>query len=70
MSTPTQCWLWYHGIGWGIKERVNKVLHDIVPKISSNVNDDLINDNLPRVVADVVKKEREASKDIVPGLIS
>ncbi|GKA98238.1 hypothetical protein Tco_0826175 [Tanacetum coccineum] len=18
MSTPTQCWLWYHGIGWGI----------------------------------------------------
>ncbi|GKE61711.1 hypothetical protein Tco_1512078, partial [Tanacetum coccineum] len=48
----------------GIKERVNKVLHDIVPKISSNVNDDLINDNLPRVVADVVKKEREASKDI------
>ncbi|GJW98357.1 putative reverse transcriptase domain-containing protein, partial [Tanacetum coccineum] len=54
----------------GIKERVNKVLHDIVPKISSNVNDDLINDNLPRVMADVVKKEREASKDIVPGLIS
>ncbi|GKB07193.1 hypothetical protein Tco_0835477 [Tanacetum coccineum] len=56
--------------GWarpGIKERVNNVLHDIVPKIALNVTDDLINDNLPRVVADVVKKERETSKAIVPG---
>nr|GEV37791.1 hypothetical protein [Tanacetum cinerariifolium] len=54
----------------GIKERVDKVLYDImdkvlydiIPKISLNDTNDLIDDNLPRVVADVVKKEREASK--------
>ncbi|GJX91934.1 hypothetical protein Tco_0345260 [Tanacetum coccineum] len=45
----------------GIKERVDDVLHDIVPKIASNATNDQIEDNLPRIVADAVKKEREAS---------
>ncbi|GJW91558.1 hypothetical protein Tco_0169111, partial [Tanacetum coccineum] len=53
-----------------IKERVDKVLHDIVPKIASNATNDLIADNLPRVIDDAVKKEREASKATIPALIS
>ncbi|GJZ58476.1 hypothetical protein Tco_0613970 [Tanacetum coccineum] len=53
-----------------IEERVDKVLHDIVPKIASNATNDLIADNHPRVVADAVKKEREASKATIPALIS
>ncbi|GJZ75177.1 hypothetical protein Tco_0639642 [Tanacetum coccineum] len=40
-----------------IKERVDKVLHDIVPKIASNATNDLIDDNLPRVVADAMKTD-------------
>nr|GEX13209.1 hypothetical protein [Tanacetum cinerariifolium] len=44
----------------GIKERVDDVLHDIVPKISSYATNDLIDD----------KKEREASQAIVPALVS
>ncbi|GKD70671.1 hypothetical protein Tco_1324761 [Tanacetum coccineum] len=49
--------------------RVDKVLQDIVPKTDSNATNDLIDDNLPRVVANVVKKEREASKATVTALI-
>ncbi|GJZ85694.1 hypothetical protein Tco_0651033 [Tanacetum coccineum] len=41
----------------GIKEKVDEVLHDIVPKIALNSNNDLIDDNLPRIVANAVKKE-------------
>ncbi|GJR12020.1 hypothetical protein Tco_0794672 [Tanacetum coccineum] len=54
----------------GIKERVDDVLHDIVPKIASNATNDLIEDNLPRIIADAVKKEQEASQAIVLALIS
>ncbi|GKD13553.1 hypothetical protein Tco_1197960 [Tanacetum coccineum] len=50
--------------------RVDKVLHDIIPKIALNATNDLIADNLPRVMADAVKKEKEALKAIVPALIS
>ncbi|GJW94111.1 hypothetical protein Tco_0173783 [Tanacetum coccineum] len=53
----------------GIKEKVDKVLHDIVLKIASNATNDLIDDNLPRIVANVVKKEREASQAIVHAMI-
>ncbi|GKE48916.1 hypothetical protein Tco_1480174 [Tanacetum coccineum] len=49
---------------------VDKVLHDIVHKIASNATNDLIDENLPRVVTDGVKNEREASKATVPALIS
>ncbi|GJR19600.1 hypothetical protein Tco_0968127 [Tanacetum coccineum] len=54
----------------GIKERVDDVLHDNVPKIASNATNDQIEDNLPRIIADDVKKEREASQATVPPLIS
>ncbi|GJZ14549.1 hypothetical protein Tco_0550226, partial [Tanacetum coccineum] len=53
-----------------IKERVAKVLLGIVPKIASNATNDLISDNLTRVMADAIKKEREGSKANVPALIS
>ncbi|GKE90144.1 hypothetical protein Tco_1567619, partial [Tanacetum coccineum] len=33
----------------GIKERVNNVLHDIVPKVALNVTDDLINEKLQKL---------------------
>ncbi|GJX95425.1 hypothetical protein Tco_0351223 [Tanacetum coccineum] len=46
----------------GIKEKVDEVLHDIVTKISSNATNNLIDDNLPRIVANVVKKERKLHK--------
>ncbi|GKF99303.1 hypothetical protein Tco_0298086, partial [Tanacetum coccineum] len=45
----------------GIKERVDVVLNDIVPKIILNAINDLIDDNLPRIVADDVKKEQATS---------
>ncbi|GJS77379.1 hypothetical protein Tco_0727260 [Tanacetum coccineum] len=43
-----------------IKERVDGVLNDIVPKIALNATNDLIRDNLPGIVATAVMKEREA----------
>ncbi|GJV50038.1 hypothetical protein Tco_1440250 [Tanacetum coccineum] len=54
----------------GIKEKVDEDLHDIVLKITSNATNDLIEDNLPRIVANAVKKERESSQVVVPTLIS
>nr|GEY50505.1 hypothetical protein [Tanacetum cinerariifolium] len=54
----------------GIKEKVDEVLYDIVPKIPLNATNDLIDDNLPWIVANVVKKEREALQVPVPTLIS
>ncbi|GJV50035.1 hypothetical protein Tco_1440247 [Tanacetum coccineum] len=54
----------------GIKEKLDEDLHDIVLKIVSNATNDLIEDNLPRIVANAVKKERESSQAVVPTLIS
>ncbi|GJW86569.1 hypothetical protein Tco_0161909 [Tanacetum coccineum] len=42
--------------------RVDGVLNDIVPKIASNATNDLINDNLLRIVGSVVQNEKEASQ--------
>ncbi|GJT26951.1 hypothetical protein Tco_0907226 [Tanacetum coccineum] len=54
----------------GIKERVDEVIHDIVPKIASNATNDLIEDNLSRIVANAVKKDRESSQAVIHALIS
>ncbi|GJT87037.1 hypothetical protein Tco_1068754 [Tanacetum coccineum] len=59
----------YSHILVALRRQVDKVLQDIVPKTDSNATNDLIDDNLPRVVANVVKKEREASKATVTALI-
>ncbi|GJZ13391.1 hypothetical protein Tco_0548621 [Tanacetum coccineum] len=57
-------------MAFGIKERVDEVIHDIVPKIASNATNDLIEDNLSRIVANAVKKDRESSQAVIPALIS
>nr|GEV55705.1 putative reverse transcriptase domain-containing protein [Tanacetum cinerariifolium] len=44
------------------QRKIDEVLYDIVPKIATNATNDLIDDNLPRIVANAVKKERESSK--------
>ncbi|GKE17420.1 hypothetical protein Tco_1424997, partial [Tanacetum coccineum] len=53
-----------------IKEKVDEALKDIVPKLATTSTNDLITDNLPRIVANVMKKEREFSTTVVPALIS
>ncbi|GKC58506.1 hypothetical protein Tco_1086104 [Tanacetum coccineum] len=54
----------------GIKEKVGEVLHDIVPKIALNATKDRSEDNLPWIVANAVKKERESSQAAIPVLTS
>ncbi|GKA42233.1 hypothetical protein Tco_0734893 [Tanacetum coccineum] len=54
----------------GILEKVNEALKEIVPKFATSATNDLINDNLPRLVTNAVKKERESSQAFVPALIS
>ncbi|GJS47979.1 putative reverse transcriptase domain-containing protein [Tanacetum coccineum] len=44
----------------GIIEKVNEDLKEIVPKLATSATNDLIQDNLPRIVTNVVKKERES----------
>ncbi|GJX34142.1 hypothetical protein Tco_0245699 [Tanacetum coccineum] len=41
----------------GIKERVDTVLHEMIPQITSKATNYLIDDNLPRVMADVIIEE-------------
>ncbi|GKA57576.1 hypothetical protein Tco_0756764 [Tanacetum coccineum] len=61
----------------GIKERVDDVLHDIVPKIASNATNDQIEDNLPRIVADadawvedtIIDEDEVILEDETPELI-
>nr|GEU80577.1 putative ribonuclease H-like domain-containing protein [Tanacetum cinerariifolium] len=47
----------------GYQRKIDEVLHDIVPKIASNATNDLIDDNLPRIMDNAVQKEREYLKD-------
>ncbi|GKC27869.1 hypothetical protein Tco_1035163, partial [Tanacetum coccineum] len=54
----------------GIKEKVNDALKDTVPKLATMVTSDLINDNIPRIVANNFKKEKESSQAVVHALIS
>ncbi|GKC03456.1 hypothetical protein Tco_0995066 [Tanacetum coccineum] len=53
-----------------IKEKVDDALKDIVPKLATTATNVLINDNLLRIAANVVKKEMESSQAAVPTLIS
>ncbi|GKE28521.1 hypothetical protein Tco_1443905 [Tanacetum coccineum] len=54
----------------GIKENVDKVLHEIIPQIASNATNDIIEDNLPRVIVDTIIQERDTFLAYVPALIS
>ncbi|GJR88966.1 hypothetical protein Tco_0212977 [Tanacetum coccineum] len=42
-----------------IHKNVDNVLHDIIPKIASNATNDIIEDNLPKVLVEAVMKERD-----------
>ncbi|GJS78288.1 retrovirus-related pol polyprotein from transposon TNT 1-94 [Tanacetum coccineum] len=53
----------------GIKENIDRVLHEIIPHIASNATNDIIKDNLPRVIVDAVIKERDTLQAIVHALI-
>ncbi|GJS15756.1 hypothetical protein Tco_0410228 [Tanacetum coccineum] len=55
---------------WNVHERVDKVLHEVIPQIASRATDDLIERNLKRVVANTVIQERDALQAEVPALIS
>ncbi|GKB75759.1 hypothetical protein Tco_0942654, partial [Tanacetum coccineum] len=48
-----------------IKEKVNESLKDIAPKLATTTTIDLTNDDLPRIVANDVKKERESLQLVV-----
>nr|GEV46547.1 hypothetical protein [Tanacetum cinerariifolium] len=48
----------------GIKEKVNEALKYIVPKLATTATNDLINDHLPRIVANVFKKESESLQNV------
>ncbi|GJS49470.1 hypothetical protein Tco_0599591 [Tanacetum coccineum] len=53
-----------------IQKNVNNVLHDAIPKIASNASNDIIEDNLPKFIVEVVMKERDTFQYTVPALIS
>ncbi|GKA73891.1 hypothetical protein Tco_0780193 [Tanacetum coccineum] len=49
---------------------INDVLHEVVPKIANTTTNELVRDNLPWIMLDDVKKEKEQSKADIPALIS
>nr|GEW44921.1 hypothetical protein [Tanacetum cinerariifolium] len=51
-------------------ERVDVVLNDVVPNIALNATNDLNDNNLIRIVANTVKKDRESVQADVPAPIS
>ncbi|GJY19854.1 hypothetical protein Tco_0392420 [Tanacetum coccineum] len=55
---------------WKVHEKVDKVLHEIIPQIASRSTDDLIESNLKRVMADTIIQEIDALQAEVPALIS
>ncbi|GJW74893.1 hypothetical protein Tco_0134263 [Tanacetum coccineum] len=46
----------------GIMKEVNEALREIVPKLTTSTTNDRMKDNLPKMVNDDVKKERERRK--------
>ncbi|GJT61596.1 hypothetical protein Tco_1005129 [Tanacetum coccineum] len=54
----------------GIHKNVDNILHDIIPKIASNATNDIIENNLPKLLAGTIMKERDTFQETVPDLIS
>ncbi|GJY82031.1 DNA-directed DNA polymerase [Tanacetum coccineum] len=52
------------------RRQVDEYLREIFPKLATSATNDLMKDYLPWLVTDVIKKEREQSKVVVPALIS
>ncbi|GJU61860.1 hypothetical protein Tco_1243695 [Tanacetum coccineum] len=59
-----------HIPGADIIKKMNESLKEIVPKIATSTTNDLINDNLPKLVTDAIKKERESSQPMKSNLHS
>nr|GEW76099.1 hypothetical protein [Tanacetum cinerariifolium] len=55
---------------WKSHNKVDKVIHDIIPKIAERATNDLIEGNLKRMIADTIIQERDAFLAEVPALIS
>ncbi|GJS93588.1 hypothetical protein Tco_0800556 [Tanacetum coccineum] len=57
---------------WKVHGKADKVLHEVIPQIASRAIDDLIKNNLKRVVADTIIQERDAFqaeiKQLIPAL--
>nr|GEV69046.1 hypothetical protein [Tanacetum cinerariifolium] len=53
----------------GIMEKVNEALQEIIPKLTTSTTNALMKENLPRIVNDAVKKERESSHAVVPNMV-
>ncbi|GJZ27033.1 hypothetical protein Tco_0571286 [Tanacetum coccineum] len=53
-----------------IHKNVDNIFHDVIPKIALNATNDIIEDNLLKVIVEAVMKERDTFKEIVPALIS
>ncbi|GJS33760.1 hypothetical protein Tco_0532142 [Tanacetum coccineum] len=54
----------------GIMEKVNEALREIVPELTTSTTNDLMKENLPKMVIDAFKKEKDASQATVPAVIS
>ncbi|GJR61996.1 hypothetical protein Tco_1504158 [Tanacetum coccineum] len=64
--TSSRC---IHLQGVGILEKVNEALREF-PQLATSATNNLMKENLPWLVADAVKKEREESKAAIHALIS
>ncbi|GJS06647.1 hypothetical protein Tco_0363443 [Tanacetum coccineum] len=53
-----------------IHKNVDNVLHDIIPKIASNATNDIIEDNLPKVLVEAVIKKRDTFQETVEEPVS
>ncbi|GKC60149.1 hypothetical protein Tco_1087747, partial [Tanacetum coccineum] len=53
-----------------VNGKVDQVLHEIVPQLAERAINDLIEENLKRIVADTVIQKRDAFQSQVPALIS
>nr|GEW80425.1 hypothetical protein [Tanacetum cinerariifolium] len=54
----------------GYSQDVDNVFHDIIPTIASNATNDIIVDNLPKVLVEAVVKEKDMFQETVSALIS
>nr|GEX64296.1 hypothetical protein [Tanacetum cinerariifolium] len=55
---------------WKFHGKVDKVLHEIIPRIAEEATNDVIEGNLKRIVADTIIQEHDALQAEVPALVS
>ncbi|GJU39094.1 hypothetical protein Tco_1192051 [Tanacetum coccineum] len=53
-----------------IYKNFDNVLHDVIPKIALNATINIIEDNLPKFIVEVVMKKRDTFQETIPALIS